>query len=49
MKIVCAWCEEVIRDSDADLISHGICDKCRDKMLKSIRKEQEKQGKVSYE
>ena len=28
MKVICAWCRDLIRDGDAPT-SHGICEACR--------------------
>ncbi len=32
MKVICAWCQYVIREDDFSGLptSHGICEKCRD-------------------
>ncbi len=34
MKVVCAWCKDVMRPGPADPVSHGICEECRNKILK---------------
>jgi len=28
MKLVCAWCQKVIRDGPEEPVSHGICPEC---------------------
>lgn len=38
MKIVCSWCDKIIREDSSDpsfeaIITHGICDECAIKML----------------
>jgi hypothetical protein len=32
MKVICAWCQNIIRENDSSGLqdSHGICEKCRD-------------------
>ena len=39
MKTICAWCQEIIRDDKGDLISHGICKKCRSKIESELNGE----------
>lgn len=32
MRVICAWCEKVLRDGDPRLpISHGMCPCCKEK------------------
>lgn len=39
MKVICAWCGKFIGgDPNGTEISHGICDKCHQEMLKQIKK-----------
>jgi len=33
MKRVCTWCELVMDDGDGDLVTHGICPECFDRMM----------------
>ena len=36
MKFICAWCKGELReptDTDVELVSHGICEECKCKML----------------
>ncbi len=32
-KIICAWCQKTIVESASDLISHGICQSCKTRVL----------------
>ena len=32
VKLVCAWCDKVLKEGPEDNVSHGICQECRDKM-----------------
>ena len=36
MKVVCAWCKKVIRESPEEIVSHGICEKCEKRMVRDI-------------
>ncbi len=36
MKVVCAWCKKVIRDSPEEIVSHGICETCEKRMARDI-------------
>ena len=29
MKVVCAWCKTIMKDSDGTRVSHGCCDECK--------------------
>jgi hypothetical protein len=41
---ICAWCGEVLeKDVDTERDSHGICEKCRDELLKDTEKETEEE------
>lgn len=36
MKFICGWCKSELKiptDTDVELVSHGICEKCKRKML----------------
>ena len=36
-KVVCAWCNKVIRDGDYDTdVSHGICKECYENEIKKL-------------
>ena len=37
MLIICAWCRKVIKGS-GDVISHGICSNCKEKLMKQYYK-----------
>ena len=41
MKVICAWCEKVIRDGEVvdGQVSHGICDDCRHQDDEKVNKE----------
>ena len=45
MKIVCAWCGKVIKETDTDdkneEVSHGICPDCYKKMKELMKEEEE--------
>ena len=46
MKIICAWCQAIIRDDtdgEAEL-SHGICDECFRKQIESMTQEAGEHG-----
>ncbi len=34
MQVVCAWCHALIRIVPGDGVSHGICTKCADQLLR---------------
>ena len=36
VKLVCAWCNKVLKEGPEDNISHGICQECRDKMYEEM-------------
>lgn len=36
-KVVCAWCGAVLKDGE-EPISHGICELCSEKVLKTLRR-----------
>ena len=41
MSIICSWCLKVLGEKEPKenkYISHSICDKCKEIMLKSIKK-----------
>jgi len=45
MKIKCAWCQITINDykyDNSDIVSHGICEKCEEKILKEIDSKEKK-------
>jgi hypothetical protein len=55
MKIVCAWCQKIIRDDENakvdDPVSHGICQACKteiDKELDKIREWNQKEAKDEH-
>lgn len=35
--VLCAWCKKIIRYSEVEN-SHGICEKCKQEMLKEVEK-----------
>lgn len=39
LKVVCAWCQKVMRDGQSEKVSHGICDSCVDIFRESIGRE----------
>ena len=32
IKVVCAWCDKVLRDGNHPDVSHGICAKCAEEL-----------------
>ena len=51
MKIVCAWCNTVLGEKEPfveDSISHSICLRCKDKVLKKLI-EDKIEGKIGKE
>lgn len=38
MKVICAWCEKVLVNGPPDKVTHTICEKCKEKQLKLIKK-----------
>ena len=45
VKIVCAWCDKLVREEEwlgQTGTSHGICPKCAEKELAKIKKRKEK-------
>lgn len=45
-KIVCAWCGKYMSgDKKAEEISHGICDKCNQEMLKQLEESRKEKSK----
>lgn len=50
MKVICAWCQTIILEDDSSnlLVSHGICEKCRNKYYpKSGRPKRQKKKEDS--
>jgi hypothetical protein len=37
LKIVCAWCKKVIKDCDTEVVSHGMCFECVDRVQDDIK------------
>jgi ribosomal protein L40E len=37
-KLICAWCNAVLGTVAGDRDSHGICRRCKDKLLKESKK-----------
>lgn len=35
-KIICAWCQKILVEG-LEPISHGICDPCRDEVIKELK------------
>jgi phage FluMu protein Com len=46
MKLVCAWCNKVLRDGDSRIVSHGICPVCKEEVIAEMNEylEKQKQG-----
>ena len=40
MKTVCAWCGVIVKEGPEEFISHGICERCREKVLAQITSEE---------
>ena len=40
MKVICAWCKKVIRDSPEEIVSHGICETCEERVANGIEPHQ---------
>jgi len=36
MKVVCAWCKKVLRESPEEIVSHGICEACEKHVARDI-------------
>ena len=36
MKVVCAWCKKVLRESSEEIVSHGICAECEKHVVRDI-------------
>ena len=32
--VMCAWCKKIIKEGDPNKVSHGICQKCFDDIIK---------------
>ena len=49
MKVICAWCEKVIRDGEVvdGQVSHGICDDCRHQVEKEFEAVKTHNARVS--
>jgi len=50
MKVICAWCDKVIKEGRKEPVSYGICAKCHKKATAEInfvikRKEKENEKK----
>ncbi len=37
LRVVCAWCGKVIKKGNSDVVSHGICAKCVDTVIKGMK------------
>jgi hypothetical protein len=49
MKIVCAWCTKTMKhDFTSNIVSHGICDKCVDKLMTKSEVSQDTKGYFNY-
>ena len=48
MKVICAWCGQLLGVKDGKGVSHGICKGCKSKTLEELNKEagNELSGKV---
>lgn len=33
MKVICAWCQRLLRDGPAEPVSHGICSTCMERLM----------------
>ena len=36
VKIICAWCGKILCDGDEEIISHGICQECEEKLKENM-------------
>ena len=45
VKVICAWCtktmeiKELVGESSMNAVTHGICEKCKDKALEEFQNE----------
>ena len=37
MKIICAWCEKVLKDGLDNQVSHGICEECKAEQMAELK------------
>ena len=35
-RVVCAWCDKILRAGTSDAISHGICEPCYEKQIRAL-------------
>ena len=40
MTVICAWCKEIIGESDGEGETHGICPTCYDKEIAKLREKE---------
>jgi hypothetical protein len=45
MKVICAWCLNVVRDGPAGHVSHGMCVECSKRFVSERRPETETENR----
>jgi hypothetical protein len=46
--IICAWCNEIIKSGNNELVSHGICKECEADFLDKLEKAEETESVSTF-